>query len=55
MSWIIAESVEYPAVNNVTSNSYFMTESVNMRNVSLRNFTVVRNNTWIRTSGKWVS
>lgn len=55
MTWIILGTLKYPAVNNGTSTSYFMTDLVNMSTFSLRNFTDVRDNTWITTSGKWVS
>lgn len=55
MNWIIPETLKHPAVNNGTSTSYFMTDLVNMSTFSLGNFTDVRDNTWIATSGKWVS
>lgn len=55
MTWIIPETLKYPAVNNGTSTSYFMTDFVNKSTFSLGNFTDVRDNTWIATSGKWVS
>lgn len=54
MCWTIPETLKYLAVNNVTSKSYFMAVSVNKRTFPLRNFTDLRNNSWIASSGNWV-